>query len=340
MHIAPENQEKTMFTYPYGTFSYRRMPFGLCNAHVTFQRRMTKIFHDMVEDFIEEKCHFMVKEGIVLGHKFFGPGIEVDKAKSFLRHAGFYRREIADEFLDEQLMMLKANVNDVEPWLCPDDIMRRCVAHCHSRPTGGHHSASVTERKVYESGFFWPNIFKDARNYVMKCDAYQGSGNKSSRSEMPHNNIHKLSTKHIRLKQCNADLIATGKNPFMELNELAELRDEAYKNNRIYKERTRKWHDSRLRDNKDFKVLLFNSRFKLHPYKLKSKWYDSNTVKTVYPYGAIEITDKNEVSFKVNGQRLKKYYEGNINKDDSEVVKFEGDVTYDVEDKSNIKSLL
>ncbi|GKA32515.1 reverse transcriptase domain-containing protein, partial [Tanacetum coccineum] len=76
--------------------------------------------------------------------------------------------------------------------------MRRCVAgneileilgHCHSRPTGGHHSASITGRKVYESGFYWPSIFKDAKDYVMRCDACQRSRNISSRSEMPQNNI-------------------------------------------------------------------------------------------------------------------------------------------------------
>ncbi|GJV32395.1 reverse transcriptase domain-containing protein [Tanacetum coccineum] len=76
--------------------------------------------------------------------------------------------------------------------------MRRCVArseileilaHCHSGPTGGHHSALITRRKVYESGFFWPSIFKDAKDYVMRCDACQRSGNISSRSEMPQNNI-------------------------------------------------------------------------------------------------------------------------------------------------------
>ncbi|CAL8993272.1 unnamed protein product, partial [Prunus brigantina] len=155
--IAPEDQEKTTFTCPFGTFAYRRMPFGLCNAPATFQRCMMSIFSDMVERFIEvfmddfsicnyvpitvfgdsfdqclhnlskvlarceqtnlvlnwEKCHFMVNQGIVLGHVISSKGIEVDKAKidliasmpsptsvkevrSFLGHAGFYRRFIKD----------------------------------------------------------------------------------------------------------------------------------------------------------------------------------------------------------------------------------------------------
>ncbi|GJS77930.1 reverse transcriptase domain-containing protein [Tanacetum coccineum] len=110
----------------------------------------------------------------------------------------FTEEKIADEFPDEHLMILKAELNDDEPWLCSDNVMRRCVAgneileilaHCHSGPTGGHHSASITGRKVYESGFFWPSIFKDAKDYVMRCDACQRSGNISSRSEMHQNNI-------------------------------------------------------------------------------------------------------------------------------------------------------
>nr|GEX11134.1 reverse transcriptase domain-containing protein [Tanacetum cinerariifolium] len=147
--IDPKDQEKTTFTCPYGTFAYRRMPFGLCNNPCTFQRCMMAIFHDMIEKTMEvfmddffvfensfqsclshlekmlkrcegtnlclnwEKSHFMVKEGIVLGHKISKQGIEVDKAKvnvisklphptivkgirSFLGHAGFYRRFIKD----------------------------------------------------------------------------------------------------------------------------------------------------------------------------------------------------------------------------------------------------
>ncbi|GJV61963.1 reverse transcriptase domain-containing protein [Tanacetum coccineum] len=87
--IDPQDQQKTTFTCPYGTFAYRRMPFGLCNAPGTFQRCMVAIFHDVIEKTMEgtnlvlnwEKCHFMVKEGIVLGHKISMNGIEVDRAK-------------------------------------------------------------------------------------------------------------------------------------------------------------------------------------------------------------------------------------------------------------------
>ncbi|GKA29172.1 reverse transcriptase domain-containing protein [Tanacetum coccineum] len=113
--IDPRDQEKTTFTCPYGRFAYRRMPFGLCNAPGTFQRQrmLSKVWTDTNLCLNWEKSHFMVKEGIVLGHKISKKGIEVDKAKidviaklphpttvkgvwSFLGHAGFYQRFIKD----------------------------------------------------------------------------------------------------------------------------------------------------------------------------------------------------------------------------------------------------
>ncbi|GJT29045.1 reverse transcriptase domain-containing protein [Tanacetum coccineum] len=436
------------FTCPYGTFAYRRMPFGLCNAPGTFQRCMVAIFHDMIEKTMEvfmddfsvfgdsfssclahldkmlqrcedtnlvlnwEKCHFMVKEGIVLGHKISKNGIEVDRAKvdviaklphpttvkgirSFLGHAGFYRRfiqdfskiarpmthlleketpfifskecvdafetlkkklteapilvapdwdlpfeimcdasdfavgavlgqrktkhfqpihyasktmtdaqahytttekellavvyafekfrpylvlsksivytdhsalkyllakqdakprllrlenphqdvlenkEITETFPLETLGMVTFRGDASTPWfadlanyhagnfvvkgmssqqkkkffkdvkhyfwddpylfkICADQVIRRCVfgqeAHdilmaCHDGPTGGHHSANYTAKKVFDAGFYWPTIYRDAHGLVTRCDACQRQGKISQRDKMPQNAI-------------------------------------------------------------------------------------------------------------------------------------------------------
>ena len=143
------DQEKTTFTCPVGTYEFKRMPFGLCYAPATFQRCMNALFSDFIGEFLEtfmddfsvfgvsfdncltnleqvlkiyvqnnlvlrwEKSHFMVQEGIVLGHIISKEGIKVDQAKveviknlplpqtqkqlrRFLGHAGFYRRFIKD----------------------------------------------------------------------------------------------------------------------------------------------------------------------------------------------------------------------------------------------------
>ena len=115
--IAPQDQDKTTFTSPWGTFSYRVLPFGLCNAPTTFQRVVIGIFSDMLNDSLEifmddftpygvtfedslqnlekvlkrciqahlslstEKCHMMMSEGVVLGHFISSQGIQVDPSK-------------------------------------------------------------------------------------------------------------------------------------------------------------------------------------------------------------------------------------------------------------------
>ncbi|GKB06401.1 DNA-directed DNA polymerase [Tanacetum coccineum] len=100
--IDPNDQEKTTFTCPFGTYAYRRMPFGLCNAPATFQRCMLAIFHDMIEESVKKKCHFMVKEGIVLGHKVSSARLEVDKAKIHaLLISKLLKKDTPFEFDDE-----------------------------------------------------------------------------------------------------------------------------------------------------------------------------------------------------------------------------------------------
>ncbi|GJV29109.1 reverse transcriptase domain-containing protein [Tanacetum coccineum] len=86
--IALEEQEKTTFTCPYGTFAYRRMSFGLCNAPATFQRCMTAIFHDMVEDFMEVFMDdFSVFVGEVLGQRIDGKFKPIYYASKTLNNA-------------------------------------------------------------------------------------------------------------------------------------------------------------------------------------------------------------------------------------------------------------
>ena len=112
------------------------------------------------------------------------------------------------------------------------------------------------------------------------------------------------------IKELNYEFNSAGEKRNLQLQELEELRLQAYENARIYKERTKKWHDKKIVP-KEFKqgdkVLLYNSRLKLFPGKLKSKWSGPFVVRKVYPHGAVDIGSDNGEVFKVNGQRLKLY---------------------------------
>ncbi|GJW28809.1 reverse transcriptase domain-containing protein, partial [Tanacetum coccineum] len=451
--IDPQDQEKTTFTCPYRTFAYRRMPFDLSNALGTFQRCMMAIFHDMVEETMEvlmdyflvfgdsfssclsyldkllkwcedtnlvlnwEKCHFMVKEGIVLGHKIckseierliylkkklteasilvapdwdlpfeimcdasdyaigaaFGQRAENLAADHLSRlknpHQGdLEKKEITETFPLETLGMISFRGDSSTTWfvdianyhagislICAEQMIRRCVhgqeavdilTTCHNGPTGGHHGANYTAKKVFDFGFYWPTIYRNAHD--MGID-FMGSfpssrGNKYilvavdylskwvEAKALPTNDArvvvmlkyevtHHLSTTYhpqtsgqvevlIRglkrilertigenraswfdklddalwafrtafktpiectpynlvygkvchlpielehkaywaLKHCNFDLKTAGDHQKVQMNELNELQDQAYENSLIYKEKTKKIHDSKIKN--------------------------------------------------------------------------------------------
>nr|GEZ45740.1 retrovirus-related Pol polyprotein [Tanacetum cinerariifolium] len=283
--IDPHDQEKTTFTCPYGTFAYRRMTFGLCNASGTFQRCMLAIFHDMVEKMME----VFMDDFLVFRSSFEcclswldKMLIEVDKAKvdviTKLPHPTTVKdtkarllrwvlllqefdfdvldtkraenlaadhlsrlenpyenvldlKEINETFPLETLSTVTFRRDSSAPWfagfanyyagnfivkamssqqknkffkdvkhyfwddpflfkICVDQVIRRCVhgkealdilEACHNGPTGGHHGANLTAKKVFDSGFFWPTIYKDAHEFVKNCDSYQRQGKISQR---------------------------------------------------------------------------------------------------------------------------------------------------------------
>ncbi|GJY43768.1 reverse transcriptase domain-containing protein [Tanacetum coccineum] len=104
-----------------------------------------------------------------------------------------------------------------------------------------------------------------------------------------------------------------------KLNELNELRDHAYENSLIYKEKTKRIHDAKIKNrvfNVGDQVLLFNSRLKIFSGKLKSRWSGPFTVTQVFPYGTVELSQNSGPNFKVNGHRLKHYFGGDIPTED------------------------
>ncbi|GJS90890.1 reverse transcriptase domain-containing protein [Tanacetum coccineum] len=326
--------------------------------------------------------------------------------------------------------------------ICADQVIRWCeygqeavdiLTACHNGPTGGHHGANYTAKKVFDSGFYWPPIYQDAHDLVIRCDACQRQGKISQRNEMPQNAIKVceifniwgidfiglfpssrgnkyilmavdylskwvkakvLPTNDARvicrflkslfscfgtpraiisgreitinenraswsdkledalwafrtafktpigctpyklvygkachlpielehkaywaLKHCNFDLKTAGDHRKVQMNELNELRDQAYENSLIYKEKTKKIHDSKIKNrvvNVGDRVLLFNPRLNIFSGKLKTRWTGPFTVTQVFPYGTIELSLTSGSNFKVNGHRLKHYFGGDI----------------------------
>nr|GEV42055.1 reverse transcriptase domain-containing protein [Tanacetum cinerariifolium] len=319
-----------------------------------------------------------------------------------------------------------------DPYLfknCDDQIIIRCVSGQeavdilkarHSGPTGGHHGPNYIARKVFDLGFYWPTIYRDAQDLVKNCDVCQRQGKISQRDEMPQNSIqvceifdvwgidfmgpfsssrgnkyilvaidylskwveakalptndsrvvckllkslfarfdapraiisdketHFCNDQFTKVMQnavvenraswsdklddalwafctayktpigCNSYKLTAGDHRKVQINELNELRDQAYENSLIYKEKSKRLHDSKIKNrvfNIGDRVLLFNSHLKIFSGKLKSRWSGPFTISQVFPYDTVKLSQPDGPNFKVNGHRLKHYFREDVPK--------------------------
>nr|GEV33647.1 reverse transcriptase domain-containing protein [Tanacetum cinerariifolium] len=218
---------------------------------------------------------------------------------------------------------------------------------CHEGPTGGHHDANLVARKVIISdrGTHFCNdkfakvMFKYGvthglatayhpqtsgqvkvsnrglkrileRTTPIGCTPYKLVYGKSC--HLPIELEHKA---YWALKHANFDLKTAGDHQKLQLNELNELRDQAYENSLIYKERMKKLHESKIKNrifNVGDRVFLFNSRLKIFSGKLKPRWSGPFTITKVFPYGTVELSQPDGPNFKVNGHRVKHYFGGDV----------------------------
>nr|GEZ87455.1 hypothetical protein [Tanacetum cinerariifolium] len=173
----------------------------------------------------------------------------------------------------------------------------------------------ILERTVGENRALWSDKLEDALwafriafKTPISCTPYRLVYEKSC-----HLSLELEHKAFWALKHTNFNLKTVGDHRKLQLNELIELRDQAYENSLIYKERTKKLHDAKIKNrifNVGDQVLLFNSRLKIFSGKLKSRWSGPFTISEVYPYRTAKLVHSDGFNFKVNCHRLKHYHGG------------------------------
>nr|GEU71085.1 copia protein [Tanacetum cinerariifolium] len=305
---------------------------------LSYLERMMKRCEDTNLCLNWEKSHFMVKEGIVPGHKISKQGIEVDKAKvdviTKLPHPTIVKgaenlaadhlsrlenlhqnmldpKEINESFPLETLNLFSTHSNQSTTWFAD-------FANYHAGNFVVKGMSSQQKSKFFKDvkHYFWdsPYLYKIcADQLIRRCVSGQEAIEILKACQYGPTGRHHVPnyTAKKALKHANFDLKTAGDHRKVQINELNKLRDQAYENSLIYKEKTKRLHDSKIKDrvfNIGDKVLLFNSRLEIFFVKLKSRWSGPFTIYQVYPYGTVELSQPDGPNFKVNGYRHKQYF--------------------------------
>ncbi|GJR13225.1 reverse transcriptase domain-containing protein [Tanacetum coccineum] len=189
--IDPKTRENPLSPVLSGTFAYRELLLAYCSSG-TFQNTMLQRCEDTNLVLNWEKCHFMVKEGIVLGHKISKNGLEVDRAKVDV--IAKLPPPTTDYAVGVSLDKGKTKYFRPIQYASKTSHEQRKLwtfsKLANNDPIGEHHWPELTTaKKVFDSGFFWPTIYRDAQDLVTHCDSCQRQGKISQRDEMPQNPI-------------------------------------------------------------------------------------------------------------------------------------------------------
>nr|GEV38827.1 reverse transcriptase domain-containing protein [Tanacetum cinerariifolium] len=289
-----------------------------------------------------EKSHFMVKEDIILGHKISKNEIKVDKAKvefiAKLPHpttvkgceALLLGRSLFVQNLcgssHQKIWNPRAIISDRRTQFCNDqfvkvmlkyDVTHRLATLYHPKTSGQVEVSNrglkrILKRTVGENRTSWSNklddalwAFQTAYKTPIGCTPYKLVYRKAC--HLPIELEHKA---YWALKHANFDLQTAGDHKKVQLNELNELHDQAYKNSLIYKEKIRGSMTQRSKTMFSTSVIESSSltRLKIFFSKLKTRWSRPFTITHVFPYGTVELSQTDGTNFKVNGHRMKHYF--------------------------------